>query len=60
MVAPSIQKKVNVRELDMMQISTHPMLTPAPTVHPIINAAHQALSKLRAEMNNPGNLKKVA
>ncbi len=47
MVALAIQKKVSVRELDMMQIATHPMLTSAPTVHPIINAAHQVLAKLR-------------
>jgi NADPH-dependent 2,4-dienoyl-CoA reductase/sulfur reductase-like enzyme len=47
MVALAIQKKVTVRELDMLQIATHPLLTPAPTVHPVINAAHQALAKLR-------------
>jgi hypothetical protein len=47
-VALAIQKKVTVRELDMMQIATHPMLTSAPTVHPLVNAAHQALAKLRA------------
>jgi NADH oxidase (H2O2-forming) len=46
-VALAIQKKVTVRELDMMQIATHPMLTSAPTVHPLINASHQALAKLR-------------
>ncbi len=46
-IAIGIQMKLNVRDLDMMQIATHPMLTPAPTVHPLINAAHQALSKLR-------------
>ena len=60
MVALAIQKKVSVRELDMMQIATHPMLTSAPTVHPIINAAHEALTKLRAEMIEPGHYKKVA
>jgi NADPH-dependent 2,4-dienoyl-CoA reductase/sulfur reductase-like enzyme len=60
MVALAIQKKVSVRELDMMQIATHPMLTSAPTVHPIINAAHEALAKLRAEMIEPGRFKKVA
>jgi hypothetical protein len=32
----------------MMQIATHPLLTSAPTVHPLINAAHQALAKLRS------------
>lgn len=46
-IAIGIQMKLNVRELDMMQIATHPLLTPAPTVHPLINAAHQALAKLR-------------
>jgi hypothetical protein len=34
-------------ELDMMQIATHPTLTWAPTVHPLINAAHMTLGKLR-------------
>jgi len=48
MVALAVQKKVTVRELDMMQIATHPMLTPSPTVHPVIDAAHQVLAKLRA------------
>jgi NADPH-dependent 2,4-dienoyl-CoA reductase/sulfur reductase-like enzyme len=48
MIALAIQKKVTVRELDMLQIATHPLLTPAPTVHPLILAAHQALAKLRA------------
>jgi len=47
-VALAIQKKTSVRELDMMQIATHPMLTSAPTVHPLVNAAHQALAKMRA------------
>ena len=47
-IALAIQKKVSVRELDMMQIATHPLLTSAPTVHPLVNAAHQALAKLRA------------
>ena len=40
MIALAIQKKVTVRELDMMQIATHPLLTSSPTVHPLINAAH--------------------
>lgn len=47
-IAMAIQKKVSVRELDMMQIATHPLLTSAPTVHPLVNAAHQALAKMRA------------
>lgn len=47
-IAIGIQKQLNVRELDMMQIATHPLLTSSSTVHPLINAAHQALAKLRA------------
>jgi NADPH-dependent 2,4-dienoyl-CoA reductase/sulfur reductase-like enzyme len=47
-VAVGIQKGLNVRELDMMQIATHPLLTSAPTVHPLISAAHQSLAKLRS------------
>ena len=47
MIALAIQKKVTVRELDMLQIATHPLLTSAPTVHPLITAAHQDLAKLR-------------
>jgi hypothetical protein len=45
----------------MMQIATHPLLTSAPTVHPVINAAHQALAKLRASIiEESPPLKKVA
>ena len=47
-IALAIQKSVSVREIDMMQIATHPLLTAAPTVHPLINAAHQALAQMRA------------
>ena len=47
-IAIGIQTRLNVRDLDMMQIATHPLLTSAPTVHPLINAAHQTLAKLRA------------
>jgi len=52
MIALAIQKKVTVRELDMLQIATHPLLTAAPTVHPVINAAHLALAKLRATVRD--------
>ncbi len=52
-IAIGIQKKLNFRELDMLQIATHPLLTPAPTVHPLINAAHVALSKLRERATRP-------
>ena len=60
MIALAIQKKVTVRELDMLQIATHPLLTSSPTVHPLINAAHQALAKLRVTNRGLSPLKKVA
>jgi NADH oxidase (H2O2-forming) len=47
-IALAIQKKVTVRELDMLQIATHPLLTSAPTMHPLVNAAHQALAEMRS------------
>lgn len=59
-VALAIQKKVTVRELDMMQIATHPLLSSAPTVHPLINAAHHALAQLREAVRQHSPLKKVA
>ena len=48
LIALGIQSGVTVSELDMLQIATHPLLTSAPTVHPLINAAHQALVSLNA------------
>ncbi|BEQ16733.1 FAD-dependent oxidoreductase [Desulfoferula mesophila] len=48
-IAMGIQKGATVRDMDMMQIATHPKLSSSPTVHPLINAAHQALAKLRAK-----------
>ena len=48
-IAMGIQTGATVREIDMMQIATHPKLSSAPTVHPFVNAAHQALAKLRAK-----------
>jgi NADPH-dependent 2,4-dienoyl-CoA reductase/sulfur reductase-like enzyme len=49
-VAIGIQMRLNVRDLDMMQIATHPLLSSAPTVHPLIDSAHRALAKLRANV----------
>ena len=48
LIALGIQKKVTVREIEMMQLATHPLLTPAPTVHPLIDASNQVLNMLRA------------
>ncbi|MCB2224135.1 MAG: FAD-dependent oxidoreductase [Actinobacteria bacterium] len=45
-IAVGIQMKITVAELDMLQIATHPLLTPAPTVHPLINAAHMTIADM--------------
>jgi len=45
-IALAIQTQMTVGELDMMQIATHPLLTAAPTVHPLVNAAHRALATM--------------
>jgi NADPH-dependent 2,4-dienoyl-CoA reductase/sulfur reductase-like enzyme len=45
-IALGIQMQITVGELDMMQIATHPLLTSAPTVHPLVNAAHRALAAM--------------
>ena len=44
-LALAIQKKATINDLITLQISTHPLLTPAPTTYPIITAAEQALKQ---------------
>jgi len=44
-----LQMGVTANDLVTMQIGTHPLLTSAPTVYPIITAAEAAIRKLRAE-----------
>ncbi len=44
MLALAIQRGAGLRDLFALQISTHPLLTPAPTVHPVIKAAQDALN----------------
>jgi len=51
LIALAIQKKVTVREIEMMQLATHPLLTSAPTVHPLIDASNQVLNALRAAVH---------
>jgi NADPH-dependent 2,4-dienoyl-CoA reductase/sulfur reductase-like enzyme len=47
-VAIAIQLGLSVRSLETMQIATHPLLSPAPTVHPLVKAAAHALAQFRA------------
>ncbi len=41
-----IQKKMSVHDIMILQIGTHPLLTAAPTVYPIIKAAEQIIPNL--------------
>ncbi|MDP8259914.1 MAG: FAD-dependent oxidoreductase [Candidatus Gygaella obscura] len=42
----AIQKRMSATELETLQIATHPYLTSAPTMYPIIVAAQDACSKM--------------
>ena len=46
-ISAAIQKKFTIKELESLQIATHPKLTAAPTTYPIINAAQNALQKIK-------------
>lgn len=46
LLALAIQQGVTLYDFDTLQISTHPLLTAAPTVYPLITAAQSALVKL--------------
>ncbi len=44
----AIQQQTSVFDFNTWQIATHPLLTAAPTVYPIISAAQDALLKIRS------------
>ncbi len=46
-IALAIQKGINVYDFDVLQIATHPLLTAAPTVYPLITAAQSVLTKIK-------------
>jgi len=43
----AMERGATVHDLCAAQISTHPLLTPAPTVYPVILAAQEALSRMQ-------------
>ncbi len=45
-IGMAIQKGMTAAELATLQIGTHPLLTPAPTVYPLVVAAENALIKM--------------
>ena len=46
MIGVAIQKKMSAMELETLQIATHPYLTSAPTIYPIITAAQEVSKKM--------------
>ena len=44
-IAMAIQKNMSISELETLQVATHPKLTAAPTVYPLITAAQAAMKK---------------
>jgi NADPH-dependent 2,4-dienoyl-CoA reductase/sulfur reductase-like enzyme len=46
-LAMAIENKVSLFDFNTWQIATHPLLTSAPTVYPLINAAQNAIDKIR-------------
>ena len=45
-IGMAIQQRVSVTELETLQMATHPYLTSAPTMYPIVLAAQDALGKV--------------
>jgi pyruvate/2-oxoglutarate dehydrogenase complex dihydrolipoamide dehydrogenase (E3) component len=46
LIGVAIQKRVSFAELETLQMATHPCLTSAPTVYPIVLAAQDASTKM--------------
>ena len=47
LIGIAIQKRMSITEMETLQIATHPCLTSAPTMYPIVMAAQDAAYKLR-------------
>lgn len=45
-IGMAIQKRISLSELETLQMATHPYLTPAPTMYPLVLAAQDAADKL--------------
>jgi len=45
-IGMAIQQRVSITELETLQMATHPYLTSAPTIYPVVVAAQNALGKM--------------
>ncbi len=48
LIGQTIQKRISATELETLQMATHPYLTSAPTVYPLVVAAQNAESNMKA------------
>ena len=46
LIGVAIQKRMSATELETLQMATHPFLTSAPTMYPVVLAAQDALGKM--------------
>ncbi|MBN2271289.1 MAG: hypothetical protein JXN61_11785, partial [Sedimentisphaerales bacterium] len=54
LIGVAIQKRMSFVELETLQVATHPYLTSAPTVYPVVLAAQDAAGKMQANSNVEG------
>jgi len=46
-IALAIQKQTTIYDMSTLQIASHPLLTPSPTIYPLVTAAQSVLSKVK-------------
>lgn len=49
LIGVAIQKRMSATELETLQMATHPYLTSAPTMYPVVRAAQDAIAKYKFE-----------
>jgi len=45
LIALALQNRMTAAQLETLQVATHPLLTSAPTVYPLITATMQAITR---------------
>jgi len=45
LIALALQNRMTATQLETLQVATHPLLTPAPTVYPLVTAAMQVIAQ---------------
>jgi NADH oxidase (H2O2-forming) len=47
LIALALQNRMTATQLETLQVAIHPLLTPAPTVYPLVTATMQAIAQAR-------------